>query len=648
LNSCTGHGQDDLSLTELNLLCGKEASKFAAFVPASFYLRLALKYLCKLGSNPWESHYALSLRVYREISNIELCLGNFESGAELGQKVIENAPTLDDKLPTYFSLAVAKGRQHKHAESLVLCQDALIRMRALPKRMRFIHVIKDTFIVKQLLKKYSDADILALPICQDARMTTINDFLTEYTLRSYHCGKKIEWHFATVRKIRISFKYGLSRGSAHAFASFGFYSLEAENNLKEALRMARLARDIMSRIECFSIPTNALALLTNAYFIEAWSVPRESVMETLQKAHHTGMASGNIEMGFQNWALCNIFAQTCGYPLEPIQRTGAELMQQLRIYHVDSVLAMMVETQLAVSCLVGKQEIDWDKLEPTEMFNEKSETYRNVFGYLSRMELGVCFGNYDFATRMSVMIQPHIKHDGSYAGTSKELFYSALAYCGLARQTRYRRHYSRAIKSLKKLRRLCRIRGRNVYHKCLLLEAEVTPVRIENTSKLIEIYDRAIAAANDVGYLQDVALATELAGIAMLDLGEENRGYHYLSQSSELWREYGAHAKVNHLIGLHGRKLDIAGANSSETIADPVFASGDFSEPRKALDLDLLSGKATKMDFHSKSSSSSARDTRKEKADEVSILSDADQQSHSENGASSRSLTWSRQRVEEE
>ena len=367
-------------------------------------------------------------------------------------KVIEKAHTLDDKLPTYFSLAVAKGRQHKHAESLVLCQDALIRMRALPKRMRFIHVMRDTFIVKRLLKKHSDADILTLPICQDVRMTTINDFFTEYALRSYHCGNTLEWHFAVVRKMRIAFKYGLSRGSAHAFACFGVYFLEAENNSKEALRMARVARDIMSRIERFSRPTNALTLLTNAYFIEAWSFPRESVMETLQLAHHKGMESGNIEMGFQNWALCNIFAQTCGYPLEPIQRTGAELMQQLRNYHVDSVLAMMTETQLAVACLIGKQEIDWDKLEPTEMSNEKSETYRNVFGYLSRMELGVCFGNYDFATRMSVLIQPHIKHDGSYVGTSKELFYSALAYCGLARQTRHRRYYSRAINSLKKLK----------------------------------------------------------------------------------------------------------------------------------------------------------------------------------------------------
>ena len=156
------------------------------------------------------------------------------------------------------------------------------------------------------------------------------------------------------------------------------------------------------------------------------------------------------------------------------------------------------------------------------------------------------------------------------------------------------------------------------------------------------MYDRAIAAANEMSYLQDVALASELAGVAMLDLGDENRGYHYLSQSRELWREYGAHAKVKHLVVLYGRKLDVAGVNSSETIADPVFGSGDFSEPRKALDLDLLSGKAAKMDFHSKSSSSLARE-KKEKADEISILSDVDLQSHSENGTSSRSLNWSRQ-----
>jgi hypothetical protein len=256
------------------------------------------------------------------------------------------------------------------------------------------------------------------------------------------------------------------------------------------------------------------------------------------------------------------------------------------------------------------------------------------------MEIGVCFGNYDFAVRMSVLIQPHIKNDGSYVGTSKELFYSGLAYSGLVRETGIHRYQSKAVKCLKKLKHLCRTRGRNVHHKCLLMEAEVASARYGMASKLMEMYDRAIAAAIQAGYIQDAALGSELAGTSMLALRQENHAYQYLSQSRHLWREYGAHAKVKDLLVLHGRKLEISGVVTSDTIPNPVFSSGDFSEPPKALDLDLLSGTAAKTDFQSKSSGS--RESVKEKTDEVSILSDP-----SDSAAPRKSWTetvrWSRQ-----
>jgi hypothetical protein len=592
---------------------------------------LALKYLRKLDNNFWQSHYDLSLRVFREISNVELSLGNFDSGNELGQQVIEHARDLDDKLPTYLALAVAKGRQHKHAESFILCQEALFRLKAIPRRMHFIRMLKDIQVVKRLLKKYSDYDILMLPICQDLTKATIMDFLTEYCSRSYQSGNPNEFLYGVVRKLRISFKYGLARGSAHALACFGLYLLVEENDSEGALRMARLAREIMNRMERHSNSTNSLTLLTIAHFIEAWSFSREHVMETLQQAHHTGMASGNIEVGFLNWAVCNIFAHNSGYPLEPIERAGSELIHQLRIYHVDSVLAIMSEAQLPITYLLGKKELDWNELEPIDMYDDKSELYRNVFGYLSRLEIGVYFGNLEFAARMSDLIQPHIKADGSYVGVSKEHFYSSLAYVGLARETRIRKYQKKATRIVRKLRHLCRTRGLNVLHKCLLLEAEILSLRsdyvtatpqFENVAKLVKAYDMAISAATEIGYIQDAAFGSELAGGMMLAIGEDRRGYEYLNQSRDLWREHGAHAKVKGLVEKYGRKLDVSGINTTETIGDILYGSVEFSEPRKVLDLDLLTGSGMKTKIATEPLQSSASSLKEGERDEVSILSE--------------------------
>jgi hypothetical protein len=77
--SCTGHGEEPFSLAGLNLTCGEKACSVAAFVPASVYLRLALKLFRRLEGR-WQTHYDVSFRLYRVLCNVELCLGNFDSG----------------------------------------------------------------------------------------------------------------------------------------------------------------------------------------------------------------------------------------------------------------------------------------------------------------------------------------------------------------------------------------------------------------------------------------------------------------------------------------------------------------------------------------------------------------------------------------
>jgi predicted ATPase len=622
LNSCTGHGQDALYLTRLNLECGEKASSVAAFVPASLYLRLALKHLRKLGENHWETHYDLSLRIYRAITDIELCLGNIDSGKELGQQILSHAQSLEDKLPTFLVMATSKGTQQLHDEAMALCQDALISLDAIPKRMHLLHMLKDLRIVKRLCDKHSDFDILQLPPCQDIRMAWIMDFLTQCSLRAYYCGDLVEFMFCVVRKLRMTFKYGLTGGSAHAFATYAFFLMGPGNDAKCALRLTRLARNIQEKTDPSSRPTRALTLVVLSSYVEAWSIPREKCLATLQEAHRSGMAIGNVEMGFLSWGMCIYFAQSTGYPLEAVETSGNELVSQLCLYNVGSVLSAMKECRLAVLCLTGRQTLDWAELEPPESM-DKSDVFRNLFGYLSRLELGVYFGNLKFAIRMSQLVEPFVKLDGSYIGISKDLFFSALAYLGLARETGRNKYRRKAIKLTKKMRHLCRTKGSNVLHKCLLMEAEILSFRCRSVGKLIDSYDDAISTALKIGYTNDAALGAELAGASMLALGNETRGRQYLNRSRDLWRQYGAHAKVNHLLEQYGRKLDVSGLGTAETAIEPVFASIDLSA--KSTDLDLLSGTSVKTEIQMKkgyTGRTTPEENDVDKQDEISLLSD--------------------------
>ena len=593
LNSCIGHGgKDDLSLAELNLACGKKARFLAAFVPASLYLRLAVNYLRKLSKDPWESHYELSYHIYREITDNELCVGNFESGNELARIVVNNARNLGDKLPTFLVLAEAKGRQQKHSESLLLCQEALIKVGAIPKRMHFLHMKKDVRVIKRFFKKYSDYDILLLPICQDKAKIIVMDLLSQASRRALFCGDQTEFLFCIARKLRMTFEYGFTRGSAHAFASYGQFLQTSDSDVEGALRMGRLARQILDKTDPISRPMKSQTLYVVAYFIEAWGFPREHVMESLREAHTSGMAKGNIEVGFQCIVLCNIFAQNTGYPLVYVEKAGAELMQQLHLFKVDSVLAQLNASRLSLLCLTGKKKIDWKELEPSDVSSGESnaDVYRYVFGYLSRLELGVYFGNFEFAVRMSGLLQPYIETDGSYICVSREHFYSGIAYVGLTRETGVQKYHNKSIEYVKKLRHLCRTRGLNVHHKCLLMEAEVLSLECKDVQKIAAAYDEAIISAVKMGYNHDAAFGSELAGASMLLLSEDSGSMQYLNQACDLWREHGAHEKVRHISAKRSIMDGDTDSDISISFEHNIISSVDLSDSRASLDLDLLVG----------------------------------------------------------
>ncbi len=610
LNSCIGHGgKDHQSLAKLNLLCGQKARFRAAFVTASMYLKLALSFLRRLDKNPWKSHYDLSFQIYRELSDIELNLGHFSYGSELAQIVLKETKSLEDKLSTFLALAEAKGKQQQHAESLRICQEALVRVTAIPRRMHYFHMKKDINVIRRFFKKYTDEEILLLPVCEDKTNEMVMDLLSQASRRSHLCRNKTEFQFCIGRKLRMTFKFGFTRGSAHAFASYGQLLIDQGQDIESALRMARLSREILAKTDPMSNIMKPQTLFVVGYWIEAWSLSRDHVMETLQEAHTAGMAKGNIEVGFQCIVICNIFAQGAGYPLEPIEKAGAELIEQLRLYNINSVLTYLMASRLSILCLMDKKKIDWEELEPSDDLNAvESDLYTRIFSLISRLELGVLFGNVEFAVRMSEMIDSIHDFGRSYTCSSKENFYSALAYVELSRKTGLKRHSMKAVEYVKNLRYLSQTRGKNVIHKCLITEAEVLSLGCRDKQKLISAYDEAIYEAVKMGYVQDAALGSELAGATMGSFNDVKRRDHYFNQACNLWGDYGASAKVRH-ISMHTELNLREDSAISISFGPHTFSSKDLALSRTSLNLELLVGIHMKKDIKMEASGATLQDS---------------------------------------
>ena len=589
LNSTISKEVNILYKAKLNLLVGERATAFAAFVPASMYLRKSLEAIRQIPSH-WTKHYDLSLRLYRASSDVELVLGNYDLGNELGQQVLAHTAALSDKLPTYLSLAEARGTQEHHEESMNLVRTALLLLGEYPKRAYLFHLIVSQAAVKKYFRKHSDRQILALPLMTNDKKLTTMGFLKEAAIRTYHCGNMIEFMLVVLKMLRITFKYGLCGFSAYAFSTYGLFLCGAYGDQEGGSRQGRLAREVLAVTNAKHL--EGLVLFTVSYFIDAFSVPHDKMLETYQRAHRAGMETGDLESGFRNWMSSNYHAYVSGYPLDPVEKTGTELVEQLQLYNVESILSLTLEIRLPIRYLVGRSDrpLDWDDLvnEIPEYNGDASETFRFLHAYLGRLELAVYMRELGVAEQLADKLMHIASNDSAYLPLTCRTFFTGLMASGLAHRTGLSKYKARARVLTAEMKRIVKTRGLNSLPKYLLMQADLLACTSgkRKEEKVRLAYDEAVSAALKIGATQDGALASELAGEYFARLEDDQGRKQYFQQAHDLYLEWGALKKLEHLQKHWGAYIDRSHSMSQNNWVSSEFRStvvgdhsGDFSSP---------------------------------------------------------------------
>lgn len=122
----------------------------------------------------------------------------------------------------------------------------------------------------------------------------------------------------------------------------------------------------------------------------------------------------------------------------------------------------------------------------------------------------------------------------------------------------------------------------------LLLQAELESLdKRKKKDEVKKKYDDAISTAGRLGFVQDKALANELAGKFILGQGsgdEEDKRYWssvYLTQAHELYSVWGATAKADQLLKLYGSSL-ICVDNHGENTGSQLRGRSRFTDHTKS------------------------------------------------------------------
>ena len=142
------------------------------------------------------------------------------------------------------------------------------------------------------------------------------------------------------------------------------------------------------------------------------------------------------------------------------------------------------------------------------------KTSRSMYYATFRMQVHYLFGQFDEAWRIACESKPLLAALRGQILQAEFCFYESLTLCQVMPRlpSGERREAGRTLRrNLRKLKRWARGAPGNFLHKYLLVQAEAARCA-GRTEEAMSLYDRAIASAAEHHYIQNAALAGELAG----------------------------------------------------------------------------------------------------------------------------------------
>ena len=258
------------------------------------------------------------------------------------------------------------------------------------------------------------------------------------------------------------------------------------------------------------------------------------------------MESGEFEAAFNSLQAASILQYAAGRPLDVCLEEANHIIGLIRQYKVETVRLVAEQALLrAPMDLSGKttDPLSWasKEVEPPSRSLDMSTIIQLIWRYTSCLQIAYYLGEVELACRIADYADAIEFADLTCVGVSFRIFFRALAYTALYRKSPKRKYRTQARKALRRMRSRVEKKDINNLHKYYILEADTSATFGLARGKEKELYDKAISKATRTGFVQDGALANELAGEYFASRGDKFWAKHYLTKAYtmyEMWQAF--------------------------------------------------------------------------------------------------------------
>jgi predicted ATPase/signal transduction histidine kinase len=540
--------QQKNQLAALNLIAGQKAKAAIAYEPSARYFSLGLELLA---NDCWEQQYDLTLSLHEGAIDVECINANFARSQSLINLALQHGKTLLDRIRIYklqIQLEIAKG------DLPASIQTALNALSLLDILIPTETADLDCYLAQlrqKLVFQPNDVTRLAnLPVMSDINKRAAMEILNTMPGPVYIAKPQL-FIPMILTMTHLSVEYGNWVSSSFGYCIYGFVCAVAFDNIETGYEFGQLSLKVLEQFNDKTLYPRVLKVYGS--HIHPTKNSLQSTLSFLKSSIERSLELGNIEFlgyGAGEYVMYRFFSgenlETVNQKVLPYVELVDRFKQELGIYYIriarqvvlnfigqaDNPLILTGGSFSEATMLPFIEAADWKML--------------LCCFYLFKLMLAYRFGDYDQASNHAKSTAAHLQAVVGMMMMYEYIFYDSLTLLQCDRlDDREVLQQVQANQAI--LRKKADYAPMNFQHKYELVEAEIARVTGQ-TLFAMNAYDASIQSAKNHEFIQDEALANELAAKFYLGINKPKIAAAYLNDAYLGYISWGSQALAENLL----------------------------------------------------------------------------------------------------
>jgi signal transduction histidine kinase len=361
--------------------------------------------------------------------------------------------------------------------------------------------------------------------------------------------------YITAKMLTMSIRYGITADSVHALAWFAATLVDRSiGRYQDGYRFGKLSYDLVKRHNYTSVQSKVCLFFGD--IVRFYSQPLQGDRAYLHEGFEAGIASGDLLSACYhcNHTVTNMLAS--GDQLDQVWIESERCLEFVRRAKDPNIEKIILSQQLFILNLQGKAketlsfgDSQLDEGEFEGQIQNSEMTLMKFWYYILKLTDRYIYDDFHGAAEIVFTARALSSSDPFDTESTQYFFYSALALAAVhdSVNDEKKRQYLEIIRAHRdQLRVWSENCPANFENRHALVCAEIARIQGESVEAL-RLYDRAISSAENNGFVQNVAVACEVAARYHESIGLKATAESLYARALQGFSRWGASGKVNDL-----------------------------------------------------------------------------------------------------